>query len=675
MLDDPNVPVGHIDAYGNEWIQFRFKFENPTAQAATSINLKDLDIFYTWSRELSGENGIARELNQGVALGQPMGGQVVVPMKFISDDGGGVVLDNLQITTENGYDSTINMSDDITGFYASGEVYEVITTHSVAVGTGASIAGASLQFESESGWAELRWAASNGSFWSESGSEFVSVMVALSSSTDTADGKQITWRFRINPAWDDSDSARLFATLITDSGSEGLPAAIMFDLLVGNAVENDASITTLTVYNQADAVQTDLENVHSNNELTLEGTVRFEDLGVAPDPASYTLVFELQNDSNIGQWNEIDRLPGVLGGNFSWQPAIPVLSAGNDTYRLRMDNYTGGDTICPPVSLSPDVDCGIPMTVYIDQYSPYLINISVMGLQNWRDLADDTWIPPQANQKFRVMVRDIPETPPSFVLNYWVEAQHDTNGDRIPDLSEYQTVPLDEDSTDVNGNTTYFISNLACPPTNDCIDDRQTGLTVPNGEPAPRTSLFVSGTDISGNSVDGGDAGFISDLITYIGRQSRPPGIYSFHVSDAGGNPLTEFNKSVYAGNVYHLLVEGTDDNGWRDVDYVKVDLNPAISNDLVVYFSPRNGTSWSESTSADMLNAEVDGVGPRITRLDGTALIDPFETEFLVDIPIRMRWGVVNLQGVITPEIFMKDLDPENGESKLSSSRYIQLL
>ena len=151
----------------------------------------------------------------------------------------------------------------------------------------------------------------------------------------------------------------------------------MFDLLVGNAVENDASITSLTVFNQADAEQTDLQNIHSNNELTLEGTVRFEDLGVAPDPASYTLVFELQNDSNISQWNEIDRHPGVLGGNFSWQPAIPELSAGNDTYRLRMDNYTGGDSNCPPASLSPDLECGIPMTVYIDQYSPYLINISV----------------------------------------------------------------------------------------------------------------------------------------------------------------------------------------------------------------------------------------------------------------------------------------------------------
>ena len=159
---------------------------------------------------------LARELNQGVALGQPMGGQVVVPMKFTSDDGGGVVLDNLQINTENGYDSTINMSNDITGFYASGEVYEVITTHSVGVSTGATIAGASLQFESESGLAELRWAASNGSFWSESGSELVSVMVALSSSTDTADGKQITWRFRINSAHHVKNNNRDFKSFTWD---------------------------------------------------------------------------------------------------------------------------------------------------------------------------------------------------------------------------------------------------------------------------------------------------------------------------------------------------------------------------------------------------------------------------------------------------------------------------
>jgi hypothetical protein len=674
LLDDPNVPMSHADEYGNEWIQFRFKLSNPTAQAATSINLRDLDIFYSWTRVLSDDNNFARELNQGVALGQPIGGQVVVPMKFTSTSGGGVVLDNLLINTANGYDSTLNMTGDSEGLYASGEVYEVISTHAVGASTGATIAGASLQFESESGITEFRWASNNDSFWIESGSERVSIMVALSSSSDTADGKQILWRFRVNSVWEDSASVRMFATLITDGGSEGLPAALYFNPAQGNAVENDASISELIVYNQANAEQTDLLNIHSNNILNLEGKVRFEDLEVAPDPASYSLIFELQNDSNLSQWDIIDSIPGILGGNFSWQPSIPELSAGNDTYRIRMVNYTGGDTNCPPASLSPDAECGVPMTVYIDQYSPYLVNISVWdGIQNWRDLQDDTWIPPKANQKFRVVVRDIPETPPEFVLNYWVEAQHDTNGDRIPDLSEYHSVPLLEDSTDANGNTTYVISNSGCQPTNDCIDDRQTGLSIPTGDPAPRTSLFVSGTDISGNSVDGGEGGFILDLITYIGKESRPPGIYSFHVSDSDGNPLTEFNKSMYAGNVYHLLVDGKDENGWRDVEYVKVDLNPAITDDLVVYFSPRNGTAWTSSTSATLLNAESDGVGARAVRLDGTALIDPFETEFMVDIPIRLEWGVTNLQGVITPEVFMKDLDPENGESKLSSSRYIQ--
>jgi hypothetical protein len=675
LMDNSTVPVSHIDGYGNEWIQFRFRFTNPSATAASSILLRDLDIFYTWSRTLSDDNNIARELNQGVALGQPIGGEVLVPLKFTSDSGGGLNLNNLSVTTESGYDSTINMSDEWIGLYATGEVYEVVSTHSVEPSTGASIVGASLQFESESGLAEVRWTLANDSFWYARGSDLVSILVALSSSTNTPDGKQITWRFRINPAWQDSETARIFTTLITDSGSEGLPAAKFFNPDgQGNAVENDASISQLRVLNQAGAEQTNLSNVHSSNVFTLEGTVRFENLEVAPDPSSYSLVFESQNASNLTEWSEVDRLSGVLGGNFSWQPVIPELSAGNDTFRLRLANYTGGNTICPPAALSPDIDCGIPMTVYIDQYAPFLVNISVWdGIQHWRDLQDDTWIPPQANQKFRVIVRDIPQITEQFTLNYWVEAQHDNDSNRLPELSEYQSVPLTIDSTDANGNTTYYISNVGCPPSNDCIDDRQTGFVPPTGEPAPRTSLFVSGSDISGNEINGGGDGFIYDLITYIGKPSIAPQAYSLHVGDAFGNPLTEFNKSMFAGNIYHLFVDGRDDNGWRDVAYVKVDLNPAYNNDLVLFFSPRNGTAWTESTSAEFLSIENDGIKPRATRLDGTALIDPFETEFLVDMPIRLKWGVTTLQGVITPEVFMKDLDPDNSETKLSSSRYIQ--
>ena len=674
LLDDPNVPVGHIDAYGNEWIQFRFRFTNPSAAAATSIQLLDLDIYYDWTRVLSDSNNLARELNQGVALGQPIGGQILVPMKIVSDSAGALVLDDLLVTTESGYDSTINMSSDLIGLYASGEVYEAVTTHSIDPSTGATIAGASLQFESESGYAELRWTASNDTFWTKDGGDLVGMLVVLSSSTDSANGKQITWRFKIKPDWEDSNSARIFATLITDSGSQGLPDGKFFNPSNGNAIENDASIAELKVFNQAGVEQTDLSNIHSNNNFTLEGKVRFENLDVSPDPASYSLVFEIQNATNTSMWDEVERLPGILGGNFSWQPTIPELSAGNDTFRIRLANYTGGDTICPPISLMPDDDCGVSMTVNIDQFSPYLVNISVWhNNAEWRELNDDTWIPPKTNQQFRVIVRDIPESPPSFTLNYWVEAQHDENDNRVPDLNEYQSVPLVETTTDANGNTTYVISNPGCPPMNNCIDDSQTGLNVPMGDPAPRTSLFVSGTDISGNPINGGDSGFVSDLITYIGAQSQIPFLNSFHVQDAFGNSLTEFNKSMYAGNIYHLLVDAKDMNGWRDVKYVKIDMNPAIHNSLVLYYSPRNGTAWTESTFVQILTTENDGVNSRAIRPDGTALIDPFETDFIVDIPIKLNWGVNSLDGVITPEVFALDMDPEHTEARLSSSKYAQ--
>jgi hypothetical protein len=675
LLDDPNVPSSHTDAYGNEFVLFRFRIENPTAQAGTNLLMRDLDIIYTWSTTLSDSNDFARELNQGIALGTPMGGQVAVPVKVTSDTGGALTLDALSVTTESGYHSSMNTTGEWTGLYADGEVYEVVSSHSVDASTGATISGASLQFESESGVDEIRWTSSNDSFWPAVGGDgLVSLMAAQSNSAVGGSGDlDITWRFRVNSAWQDSASARVFATLITDTGAEGLPAAVLLNPTVGNAIENDAGITALVVYNQAGEAQNDLSHMDSNQVITLEGTVRLEDLQVAPDPASYSLVFEQQNASNLSDWNEIDRIPGPVGGNFSWQPGIDELAAGNDTYRLRFAEYTGGDTICPPSQLNPDLDCAIVMTLFIDSYSPYLINISVDDIQSWRDLQDDTWIPPKANQKFRVIVRDIPTTPDSLTLNYWVEAQHDANNNRIPEPSEYRAVPMMPDSTDVNGNTTYFISNIDCPPTSDCIDDRQQGITIPSGDPAPRTSLYLTGTDQSGNPVGGGAPGFINDLITYIGKESRAPGVYSFHINDAFGNPLTEFNKSMYAGNVYHMLVDGKDENGWRDVEYIKIDLNPIIAGDMIIFYGPRNGTAWTDSTWVDLLQLEVDGVGPRLTRLNGNALIDPFEVEFLLDLPIRLHWSLTTVQGVVNPEIYMKDLDPENDEARLSSSRYKQ--
>ena len=58
---------------------------------------------------------------------------------------------------------------------------------------------------------------------------------------------------------------------------------------------------------------------------------------------------------------------------------------------------------------------------------------------------------------------------------------------------------------------------------------------------------------------------------------------------------------------------------------------------------------------------------------MDGTALIDPFESDFILDIPVRIDWGVVGLTAESTPELFMQDLDNALYRMLPSPGRYIQ--
>ena len=56
----------------------------------------------------------------------------------------------------------------------------------------------------------------------------------------------------------------------------------------------------------------------------------------------------------------------------------------------------------------------------------------------------------------------------------------------------------------------------------------------------------------------------------------------------------------------------------------------------------------------------------------EGNVLISPFEQRFTLDIPIRMAWSIPNsyVGGVKTPDVAMKDKDPNNNEVHISASR-----
>ena len=80
----------------------------------------------------------------------------------------------------------------------------------------------------------------------------------------------------------------------------------------------------------------------------------------------------------------------------------------------------------------------------------------------------------------------------------------------------------------------------------------------------------------------------------------------------------------MYAGNEYHLIVEAGDDNGWRDVDYIRIDLDDS-REDMTLWYFPRNETAWTDSEWIDVVAESEDSEGPRLLRMDGGHLVDTF--------------------------------------------------
>mgnify|MGYP004382751097 CR=1 FL=1 len=689
LLDNPLTPVAWVDHYGNEWCLFRLSLDAPTSIIGSSITFRDLEIVYDWQRSIGDSNNIARELNQGVALaGNGDGSDVVVPMRVVGGSGGAISLSSLSVTTTSGYDSTLD-DGGITGMYPNGDIIEIITTHDVS-GATETLGGASLLFETENGNMELRWDSGNGSFWEESDEDDKIDFMALQSMSAPVDGSstmQLNWRFTVNPTWDDTASVRLYAMAISDTGVSGLPAGTLIAPSVGNAVENDAGIIDFHLFNQGGIEQTDLTNAFSSNTITLDFSVRYEDIDVAPNPMNYQIHLQKRNQSNImmEEWLPVDSVAPTIDGEFAWQPTLPAMEVGNEHYRLLMTNYTDGDTVCPPAEYNPDSDCAIRFSITLDPYSPDLVNISVFSNQgDWRELDDDTWVRASLNQKFRIAARDNPLAPETLTLNYWVEQQDDCGLDgvcppadweegepgHVPDagekdreaqLNEYSQVELvRETATD----TSYYTINLPC----ECISDyANNGISPPQ-----MVSVFVSGGDIGGNQINGGGPGINGDLVTYIAMDSATPGIDAFRISDSNGNSLTNENRSIYAGNVYHLLVDGKDLNGWRDIEVISINMNPQFSsqNDSLVYdpqahtelfYSPQNDTAWTDSNWLEIIDDyENTGVKPRMLSREGNVLISPFEQQFTLDVPIRMKWSIPNsfVGGVITPDVYISDKD-----------------
>ncbi|MEC7112987.1 MAG: hypothetical protein VXW72_05570, partial [Candidatus Thermoplasmatota archaeon] len=442
-----------------------------------------------------------------------------------------------------------------------------------------------------------------------------------------------------------------------------------------NAVENDAGVTAFNVINE-EGVSQDLDAGNTNRYVRMTGSVRLEALDVAPDPLSYFTVVEERSinssgDEPVFEWTEIDNQTGTIGGDFDYTMDLGPTTAGEHFYRFRMTGYEGGDTVCPTSVYRPDSDCAIPFNLTIDQFAPELVSVKVLNGQvdpnyesNWRSLVDDTWVIPSNNQYVKVGVTDFQDLPATIDLYYWVEYQHDANSDGVADESEYAMVALTGDGEYPTANYTGNYNDLA----------------NQEKDPVGRVSMYLKGYDLAGNAIDGGSFGIFNDEVTYASMPSRSPEILKFNIENSAGRPLLnsnhpsyegDWNQTMYAGNEYHLIVEAEDRNGWRDIDYIQVDLTND-RDDLTLYYFPRNETAWTDSPHITIVPEGEDSDGPQLLRMDGDYLINPFTDEFYLDLPIRINWGIVGLQSLASPVISIADLDGNDKRKIVGSTTEI---
>ena len=670
VLSTSFAPVFKTDQFGVDWMRIGVKISQPDQDGSGFITVSDMDAIYTFTHTLNESNGFDSMLREFVASESQssQSSEVFIPIVTTSSRGGSIKFDNLSITTASGYDSSLTWLSDKEGLYPSGELYEIKTTHEVQASTGSTFSSAQLRFSSITGDVTFVYDPNTG--FSELNDVGNLLTLSQTSSTavpfGTSGGKEITWRFIVNGEWDDTSEVSIFSETVAADGVVGMLGGIIINPATGNAVENDAGINQFEIYNAADVLQSP-DLVYSNQFFKISGDILLEDTMVSPDPNSYYLVVEeksVQLDGEFANvsWNEIANRSGVIGGVIDWTIDLGVFASGNETYRFRMKDYSNGDLLCPASSYQPDQDCAIQFNVTMDILDPNLLGIQLYKRysgegnpnldENWRNLYDESWAAPRVSQDFRIIASDLPTPPATAVMHVWVENDHDANSNGLAEASEY--IQIQTTSNGQVPNATYSGSY------NDYANSGLRG----------QVSLWVECYDLAGNPIDGGGPGLDNDIITYINMDLDYPSIKNLFIEDSEGerfinnlpvNPpqgVGTWNQTMFAGNEYHLIVEAEDQNGWKDVEFIMVDIAPAESSyDSEIWYFPRNDTAWTNSPFITLQTNPDGSSKAKIRNQNGNVLIDPFESEFYLDLPIVLDWGLPFSQ-FNTPSFAIKDLD-----------------
>jgi len=413
-----------------------------------------------------------------------------------------------------------------------GESYEIVTRH--VIGDSAlSITNAELTFlASPSGDApKLSWA-DDGTLVDDDPEDWI-IPDQGATWTNLSNGIfEIHWMFRVTDDFPEQNNVGWRVSCTDDMGVS--PQALSTGG-AGIVVNQSYGLGWFAIHDvEGEVVNDDLQNgdwVVAGETVHFQGQVWFEGSQDAPLNSVFDIRVarkDSQGDFVASNWKDNSN----PNGSFFISVTVPDMDIPEGvTFEVQAYNVRDPTKVMP-------VNESWQRTLRIDGSSPEI-------LDSWP--AEGDYEASSPTQQIAVTVSDEVGQPEALTLNYWVEADHDTNRNGEPDDGEYVTQTMTNSSADEEK---VFFGQ---------IDDSRN----PN---MARVSYFVSGHDPAGNLIVGTDGpGFAYDLSTYRTRQDMASvftGLVWLDHADGA---------DVYSGTDQSISVGLVDANGIIDFEYISL--------------------------------------------------------------------------------------------------------
>ena len=459
-------------------------------------------------------------------------GTEVVGVKIHSATQGKVEIKSMRIEyTMVTVNLDINFDENMV-LHERGEAYEIVTRH--VIGDQAlSITNAELTFlaSPNSDAPKLSWA-EDGTLVDDDPEDWI-IPDQSATWTNLSNGIfEIHWMFRVT---DDFPEQNNVGWRISCTDDNGFSPATLSTGGAGIVVNQSYGLGWFAIRDvEGEVVNDDLQNddwVVAGETVHFQGQVWFEGTQDAPLNSVFDIRVarkDSQGDFVASNWKDNSN----PNGSFFISVTVPDMDIPEGvTFEVQAYNVRDPTKVMP-------INESWQRTLRIDGSSPEITD-------SWPTEGDYEASSP--TQQIAVTVSDEVGQPQSLTLNYWVEADHDSNRNGQPDSEEYATQTMTNSSTDEE--KVFFAQ----------IDDSRN----PN---MARVSYFVSGHDPAGNVIVGTDGpGFSYDLATYRTRQDMASVFTGLNWEGHADG------ADVYSGTDQSISVGLVDANGIIDFEYISL--------------------------------------------------------------------------------------------------------